>query len=90
LGTTILKERPARRRRAFLEECRNQLARGDLARSRHGVFKVEDQRIGAGAVGFGELLLAIAGDEQERTRQLHCGRFFCKPERLQCATSSPR
>jgi ATP-binding cassette subfamily B protein len=49
-----------------------------------------DQGVRAGLAAAGELLVAVAGDEQERA-QGHAStlRLRCRPERLQLATSSP-
>ena len=61
-----------------------------LAGRRDGVLEIEDQGIRAGLAAAGELLVAVARDEQEGP-QGHAStlRLRCRPDRLQLATSSP-
>ena len=47
----------------------------------------EDERVGARAEGFLQLLLAVAGNEQKGSHQ--AGRFFMNAWRLHSATSLP-
>src|SRR3569832_631924 len=56
---------------------------------RDGVFEVEDQRIRGRRFRLGELLLAVSGDEEERTQD-HFGVLCIRALRLHWATVSPR
>ena len=77
--------------RPVIHELGYQASRQRFVVRRHGIFEIEDQRVGAGAVGLGEFLLAVARNEQKRSQIDHDFGFRrCNPERLQEATNSLR
>ena len=58
------------------------LARSALARRRHGILEIENQRVGADAGCLGEFVLAVAGHKQKGA-QSHAGRLIISPVRRQ-------
>ena len=61
-----------------------------LAGRRDGVLQVEDERIRPGRQPARQLAPAVAGHEQEGAQRHQAGFRSCRPDRLQCATSSFR
>ena len=71
------------------ERLHDDLARLRLGVGTDGVFEIEDDHVGGAGRRFGDHLLGVAGDEQQRAHHAAFGFLRISAARSQVATTSP-